>query len=59
MGKENERQLHILSLLQSHFKLEKAAGGEIYPAFAGKQFMGEKGIEADLGMSLCSRLSLP
>ncbi|KAL0640273.1 hypothetical protein Q9L58_000553 [Maublancomyces gigas] len=45
---ENEHQTHLLSLLQSHLKLEKAAGGEIYPAFAGARFMGAEGIEAEL-----------
>lgn len=37
-------------MLQSHFRKEKEMGGtKIFPAFAGKRYMGQKGIEADMG----------
>jgi len=36
-------------MLQSHLRKEKEMGGtKIFPAFAGKQYMGQKGIEADM-----------
>lgn len=31
----------------SHLKLEKEAGKEVYPAFAGLKLMGDKGRETD------------
>lgn len=43
-------QAQLLSMLQSHLRKEKEMGGtKIFPAFAGKQYMGQEGIEADMG----------
>jgi len=37
-------------MLQSHLRKEKEMGGtKIFPALAGKQYMGQEGIEADMG----------
>ncbi|KAG0637952.1 hypothetical protein HOY80DRAFT_207557 [Tuber brumale] len=46
---EKIKQAQLLSMLQSHLRKEKEMGGtKILPAFAGKQYMGQKGIEADM-----------
>jgi hypothetical protein len=34
-------------MIMKHLKMEKEAGGEIFPAFAGLRYAGEEGKEAD------------
>jgi Ring hydroxylating alpha subunit (catalytic domain) len=46
-------QVKTKEMIMEHLKLEKEAGKEIHPAFAGLKYAGEKGKEAD---ALCKSL---
>jgi hypothetical protein len=46
-------QAKTKEMIMEHIKLEREAGREIFPAFAGLKYAGEKGKEAD---ALCKSL---